>query len=73
MRVPHTVHKAQDLIKIIISGGFVSNVLQEVSVPILTNANCAEVYGDWITSNMICAGKKEGGKDACQVGITDVQ
>ncbi|KAL7860575.1 hypothetical protein AOLI_G00169240 [Acnodon oligacanthus] len=41
--------------------------LQEVEVPVVTNRNCAASYGSSvITSNMICAGLAEGGKDSCQ-------
>lgn len=39
--------------------------LQEVSVPIVSNSQCNDVYGT-ITNNMICAGLDEGGKDSCQ-------
>ncbi|XP_040918369.1 cationic trypsin-like [Toxotes jaculatrix] len=39
--------------------------LQEVTVPIVSNSQCNSVYGI-ITSNMICAGLSEGGKDSCQ-------
>ncbi len=46
-------------------GGNVSNTLQEVNVPIVSNATCNESYGS-ITTNMICAGYAEGGKDSCQ-------
>nr|XP_037867296.1 37-kDa protease isoform X1 [Bombyx mori] len=47
-------------------GGSVSNALQEVKVPIVTNEECRKGYGDRITDNMICAGEPEGGRDACQ-------
>ncbi|KAL6262141.1 hypothetical protein P5V15_007238 [Pogonomyrmex californicus] len=49
-------------------GGAVSYTLQEVVVPILTNAECrATKYPPRrITDNMICAGFQEGGKDSCQ-------
>ncbi|KAL3986542.1 serine protease 27 [Sarotherodon galilaeus] len=40
--------------------------LQEVSVPVVSNANCNNAYSNGITSNMICAGLTEGGKDSCQ-------
>ncbi len=46
--------------------------LQEVEVPILSNAQCEALYdandgpGDWITANMLCAGYEAGGKDSCQ-------
>ncbi|CAN9505132.1 unnamed protein product [Ophioblennius macclurei] len=39
--------------------------LQEVDVPIVSNADCNDVYGI-ITSNMLCAGLSQGGKDSCQ-------
>ncbi|KAK9534494.1 hypothetical protein VZT92_006936 [Zoarces viviparus] len=39
--------------------------LQEVQVPVVSNTQCDAVYGS-ITSNMICAGLDEGGKDSCQ-------
>ncbi|XP_070156103.1 trypsin-1 [Polyergus mexicanus] len=49
-------------------GGSVSNTLQEVVVPILSNAECrATKYPSRkITDNMLCAGYKQGGKDSCQ-------
>ncbi|XP_060946859.1 trypsin-like [Limanda limanda] len=39
--------------------------LQEVTVPVVSQTSCQESYGS-ITSNMICAGLTEGGKDSCQ-------
>ncbi|XP_042360495.1 trypsin I-P1-like [Plectropomus leopardus] len=39
--------------------------LQEVSVPVVSNAQCSTSYSD-ITDNMLCAGLDEGGKDSCQ-------
>ncbi|KAA8585729.1 hypothetical protein FQN60_004423, partial [Etheostoma spectabile] len=42
--------------------------LQEVSVPVVSNAQCNSAYGS-ITSNMICAGLAAGGKDSCQIGV----
>ncbi|XP_063759499.1 serine protease 27-like [Eleginops maclovinus] len=39
--------------------------LQEVSVPIVSNTQCSAVYSS-ITSNMMCAGLEQGGKDSCQ-------
>uniref|UniRef100_A0A3P9LD91 Peptidase S1 domain-containing protein n=1 Tax=Oryzias latipes TaxID=8090 RepID=A0A3P9LD91_ORYLA len=41
------------------------STLQEVSVPVVNNTQCNSSYGI-ITSNMICAGLTEGGKDSCQ-------
>ncbi|CAK9821367.1 unnamed protein product [Anthophora retusa] len=48
--------------------GSISQTLQEVTVPILTNAECrASKYpARKITDNMLCAGSKEGSKDSCQ-------
>ncbi|XP_038594540.1 trypsin-like [Micropterus salmoides] len=38
--------------------------LQEVNIPIVSNRDCNNAYG-YITSNMICAGLTQGGKDSC--------
>ncbi|XP_017759429.1 PREDICTED: trypsin-1-like [Eufriesea mexicana] len=48
--------------------GAISQTLQEVTVPILTNTECrATKYpARRITDNMLCAGYKEGSKDSCQ-------
>jgi len=41
-------------------------VLQEVSLPIITNATCAAALVPYaITNNMLCAGDVQGGKDTC--------
>nr|ADM13371.1 MIP21157p [Drosophila melanogaster] len=49
-------------------GGSTSSVLQEVVVPIITNAQCrATSYRSMIVDTMMCAGYvKTGGRDACQ-------
>ncbi|XP_038594527.1 prostasin-like [Micropterus salmoides] len=39
--------------------------LQEASVPIVSNKYCNVFYVGQITSNMMCAGLDEGGKDFC--------
>uniref|UniRef100_A0A3B4FJ67 Plasma kallikrein-like n=1 Tax=Pundamilia nyererei TaxID=303518 RepID=A0A3B4FJ67_9CICH len=48
--------------------GSLSNILQEVNVPIVGSNECKCYYQDFseITENMICAGLKAGGKDSCQ-------
>lgn len=49
-------------------GGSTNPILHEVSVPIMSNADCRKsMYGSRrITDNMLCAGYPEGKKDACQ-------
>lgn len=46
-------------------GGSTSPQLQEVDVPVLSNTVCSSSYSS-ITSNMLCAGLTQGGKDSCQ-------
>lgn len=49
-------------------GGVQSSYLQEVVVPVLTNAQCrATSYKSMIVDTMLCAGYLQGGKDSCQV------
>ncbi|KAJ8976744.1 hypothetical protein NQ317_004296 [Molorchus minor] len=50
-----------------VEGGSASNVLQEVSLPIISQADCRAAYSvSSITDRMFCAGLlEEGGKDAC--------
>lgn len=52
-----------------VEGGSISDTLQEVTVPIISNTACKKTgYGSSrITDNMLCAGIPEGGKDSCQV------
>ncbi|MEZ4707268.1 MAG: trypsin-like serine protease [Caldilineaceae bacterium] len=47
-------------------GGAGPNVLQEVSVPLVSNRVCNTSYGGGITDGNICAGFEQGGKDSCQ-------
>ena len=49
-----------------------SNVLREVKVPIITNAECKtkKYKPHEITENMMCAGYDAGKIDACQVRNT---
>ena len=45
------------------SGGWSSNVLMEVDVPI--DESCGNI-GNQVTNNMVCAGDNNGGEDSCQ-------
>ncbi|XP_066297660.1 mannan-binding lectin serine protease 1-like isoform X2 [Branchiostoma lanceolatum] len=46
--------------------GFIANELREVFLPLVDTDICNKTY-DWtVTSDMICAGFQEGGKDACR-------
>ena len=47
------------------SGKIYPNKLQQVELPVISNATCNEAYPSEITDNMICAGYAEGGKDSC--------
>ncbi|KAH6872343.1 hypothetical protein J4E91_009126 [Alternaria rosae] len=48
-------------------GGSSPAALQKVTVPIVSRASCRSSYGtSAITTNMICAGFPQGGKDSCQ-------
>lgn len=46
--------------------GPLPSVLHEVSVPIVDHTVCYDVYNGDVTTNMLCAGLKDGGKDSCQ-------
>jgi secreted trypsin-like serine protease len=40
--------------------------LQQVSLPVISNALCNISYHNEITDNILCAGYAQGGKDACE-------
>ncbi|XP_008067644.1 plasma kallikrein [Carlito syrichta] len=47
--------------------GEIQNTLQKANIPLVTNEECQKKYRDYqITKQMVCAGYKEGGKDACK-------
>jgi len=49
------------------SGGTLSDAAMEVTVPAVSNAQCAAAYGaGQISDGMLCAGTPAGGKDSCQ-------
>lgn len=41
--------------------------LKKVDVPTMTNSNCRYFLGNAVHNSNICAGLRQGGKDACQV------
>ena len=49
----------------------IQNTLQKAKVPLMTNEECQAGYREHrITSKMVCAGYREGGKDACKVTLS---
>ncbi len=50
------------------SGGAGSDVLREVTVRVVAQAECRRRYGgeEQVTDRMLCAGDRRGGRDACQ-------
>jgi hypothetical protein len=53
----------------IFKGGSVTDKLQEVYKPIISDAECGSKVSGFHSTTMICAGLPYGGVDACQVGI----
>ncbi|MBA2347818.1 MAG: serine protease [Solirubrobacterales bacterium] len=48
------------------SGGSAPPILQEVAIPVVTDAACADRYSGFEPMTQICGGYAEGGKDSCQ-------
>ncbi|GFR33115.1 transmembrane protease serine 11C [Trichonephila clavata] len=46
-------------------GGSASNELQKADVDVISREDCLDIYGR-LAESMMCAGKLEGGTDACQ-------
>ena len=54
--------------------GFSSSDLLEVQVPIYDQTECGEAYApEPVTNNMICAGYTWGGRDACEVMLSEIK
>ena len=48
-------------------GGSLASELMKVDVPVVSDDNCRDSYGqNDIADSMICAGLPQGGKDSCQ-------
>jgi secreted trypsin-like serine protease len=47
-------------------GGERSDTLRKAVVPIVSDTDCADAYGSFDPTSMVCAGYPEGGIDACQ-------
>lgn len=52
------------------SSGQASNTLQKVDVRLVSEDACIRSYGHLVTPRMLCAGYRNGDKDACQVHET---
>ena len=57
------------------SGGGVPNILHQVSVPVMDNDSCQEMFDTSghkkkIRDSFLCAGYKEGEKDSCEVSLS---
>uniref|UniRef100_A0A8C8VK73 trypsin n=1 Tax=Pelusios castaneus TaxID=367368 RepID=A0A8C8VK73_9SAUR len=48
------------------SGSNYPDLLQCLEAPVLSSSQCSDAYPKKITSNMLCMGYLEGGKDSCQ-------
>jgi len=46
-------------------GSILPRFLRFVEVPVVNDTECRTAYGDSLRDSMICAGYKDGGKDAC--------
>ena len=44
-----------------------SEVLQKVTVPIISNSECKQYYEEEVFPSMICTGGQESGKETCRV------
>jgi secreted trypsin-like serine protease len=47
-------------------GGDAPETLQQVDLPIISDAGCSSAYGTFEERTQLCAGYEEGGRDACQ-------
>ena len=50
------------------SGGYQTAWLNEVDVTVFSDGDCGYM-NQYMTDDMLCAGLKEGGKDACQAEL----
>ena len=50
-----------------INQNLLSEVLQKVTVPLISNSECKKYYEEELFPSMICTGGQESGKETCQV------
>ena len=71
LSVQHSyIHKIQ--YELLCAGGGVPNILHQVSVPVIDNLSCQEMFNSsghkkTIRDSFLCAGYKDGKKDSCEV------
>ena len=58
------------------AGGGVPNILHQVSVPVIDNLSCQEMFNSsghkkTIRDSFLCAGYKDGKKDSCEVSHSE--
>jgi secreted trypsin-like serine protease len=46
--------------------GYDAVILNRLEIPLVSDAACINSYGPYCTINMVCAGFKQGGRDACK-------
>lgn len=72
--LPHPNDEYQEGENVTVSGwgvmsegeGTISNVLNAVDIPIVSNEECKVAYGQRVNQDHVCAGLAQGGKDSCQ-------
>ncbi|KAM6153739.1 kallikrein-13-like isoform 2-T2 [Erethizon dorsatum] len=65
MKVGYTVHLGKHVLGHVETLSY-PKTLQCANIPLYSDEECRRVYPGKITTNMLCAGTKEGGKDSCE-------
>ena len=71
-RLEYGEEEREECLHIFCSGGGVPNILHQVSVPVMDNDSCQDMFDTSghkkkIRESFLCAGYKEGEKDSCEV------